>query len=59
LRQVALVLNVSKPKLDNVMGRLQSICMRERLKIDPHTLAALYEMTEGDLRSCLNTLQVG
>lgn len=37
---------------------LQDVCDRENLDSDLRTLSMLAETTDGDIRSCLNTLQV-
>ena len=37
--------------------RLQQICEIEQVPSDTRAFGVLYEMTEGDMRSCLNTLQ--
>lgn len=41
-----------------VVQRLRTICIDEGLKADSKHLTMLTEVAEGDLRSCLNTLQV-
>jgi chromosome transmission fidelity protein 18 len=58
LRQVAMVFYVSKPKLARLAARLKYIAEQEALKVDSRALLMLGEITEGDLRSCLNTIQV-
>ncbi|WOO80484.1 Chromosome transmission fidelity protein 18 [Vanrija pseudolonga] len=40
-----------------LVARLQDICGRERLSADLQVLNSLVELTAGDVRSCLNTLQ--
>ncbi|KAK4696986.1 chromosome transmission fidelity protein 18, partial [Phenoliferia sp. Uapishka_3] len=40
-----------------VVSRLRNICAEENLKADTKSLTMLTEIAEGDLRSCLNTLQ--
>lgn len=42
----------------SIAKRLQDICDNEGLESDLRTLSLLSETTDGDLRSCLNTLQV-
>lgn len=41
-----------------IVTRLRNICADEGLKADTKSLTLLTEIAEGDLRSCLNTLQV-
>lgn len=41
-----------------LIKRLQTICEAETLKADMRNLTYLVKVTSGDLRSCLNTLQV-
>ena len=41
-----------------MVGRLQLICERERLKADRQALTNLHEMHSGDIRSCLNALDM-
>ncbi|KAI9007309.1 P-loop containing nucleoside triphosphate hydrolase protein [Gaertneriomyces semiglobifer] len=45
------------PPLKILARRLHEICAWEGLKTDMPTLTALCELTEGDIRSCLNSLQ--
>jgi chromosome transmission fidelity protein 18 len=40
-----------------LVKRLRDICEREGLEADLRVLTQLVEMTSGDVRSCLNTLQ--
>ena len=42
----------------HLVKRLREICERERLKADSRALTALVGIAQGDLRGCLNTLQV-
>lgn len=42
----------------HLVKRLRDICERERLKADSRALTALVGIAQGDLRGCLNTLQV-
>lgn len=48
-----------KPQAQFLVKRLREICDRETLSADLRVLATLVELTSGDVRSCLNTLQVG
>jgi hypothetical protein len=58
LREVAQVLYVDKPDTHRLVARLKEICAREDLGADTRSLIALSELSENDIRSCLNTLQV-
>lgn len=42
----------------HLVKRLREICERERLKTDSRALTALVGIAQGDLRGCLNILQV-
>ena len=44
---------------ERLAQRLQSICAEEGLRCEKLTLRLLVERTDCDIRSCLNTLQVG
>ena len=41
-----------------LVKRLRTICESEELTTENKPLSLLVEVAEGDLRSCLNTLQV-
>lgn len=73
LKAVVQVFNFEKPRTQRVVQRLkvyksltkrsnshhlQEISAKENLSIDTHALTALCELTECDIRSSLNTLQV-
>lgn len=47
-----------KVPMMSIAKRLQDICDLEGLDSDLRTLSMLAETTDGDIRSCLNTLQV-
>jgi DNA polymerase III delta prime subunit len=47
-----------KVPMMSIAKRLQDICDEEGLDSDLRTLSMLSETTDGDIRSCLNTLQV-
>lgn len=48
-----------KPSRDaSLVFRLKAICAKEALKVDDHTLSVLVQMADGDVRCCLNTLQL-
>ncbi|KAG0011566.1 hypothetical protein BGZ80_000592 [Entomortierella chlamydospora] len=57
LRVIAQIYQFKKPSIRSVVTRLQQICEIEQIRSDTRAFGALYEMTEGDMRSCLNTLQ--
>ncbi|KAI9143128.1 P-loop containing nucleoside triphosphate hydrolase protein [Paraphysoderma sedebokerense] len=57
LRSIAQIIQYRKPDITNLSTRLYDICQREGLKTDLRTLTGLCEVTDGDLRTCLNTLQ--
>lgn len=55
---VAQQVQFRKVPMMSLAKRLQSICDNEGLESDLRTLSLLSETTDGDVRSCLNTLQV-
>mmetsp|Transcript_46222 Transcript_46222/g.76990 ORF Transcript_46222/g.76990 Transcript_46222/m.76990 type:complete len:1050 (-) Transcript_46222:217-3366(-) len=57
LRQEALVFNFKRTSAQRLSHRLKSICRQEGMALDSKTLNTLCELTECDVRSCLNTLQ--
>ncbi|KAG0199946.1 hypothetical protein BGX28_006874 [Mortierella sp. GBA30] len=57
LRVIAQIYQFKKPSVRTVVNRLQQICEIEQVPSDTRAFGVLYEMTEGDMRSCLNTLQ--
>ncbi|KAI8332374.1 hypothetical protein BC941DRAFT_436468 [Chlamydoabsidia padenii] len=57
LRMIAHHVPFRKVPMLNVARRLQEISNNEGLNTDLRALSLLAEMTDGDLRSCLNTLQ--
>lgn len=58
LRQYARIVRFRKPSTQFIVARLREICDREKLSADTRVLTTLVELTGGDVRSCLNTLQV-
>ncbi|KAK9821413.1 hypothetical protein WJX81_000979 [Elliptochloris bilobata] len=58
LRAVAQIVQFRPPAVDRIIGRLRQICAAEGLFVDRTALAALVERTDGDVRACLNTLQL-
>ncbi|KAL6076877.1 AAA domain-containing protein [Balamuthia mandrillaris] len=57
LREVAKVFSFSKPYSSRLVTRLAEICNKEGLSVDSQTLDALCDLSDCDVRSCLNTLQ--
>jgi DNA polymerase III delta prime subunit len=58
LRIIAESIVFKKVPMMSIAKRLQDICDMEGLDSDLRTLSMLSETTDGDIRSCLNTLQV-
>ena len=58
MRPFARIVRFRKPPSQYIVQRLREICDRERLTADLRVLTALVDVTSGDVRSCLNTLQV-
>lgn len=58
LRTIAQHIPFRKVPTLTIAKRLQDICDNEGLDTDLRALSLLCDMTDGDLRSCLNTLQV-
>ncbi|KAJ9100114.1 hypothetical protein QFC19_005794 [Naganishia cerealis] len=59
LRPFARIVRFKKAQPSLIVNRLRQICEKERVKADTRGLTRLAEMTNSDVRSCLNTLQVG
>ncbi|WVO14672.1 hypothetical protein L204_102309 [Cryptococcus depauperatus] len=57
LRPYARIVRFRKPQAQSLVVRLREICTRENLESDTRSLNSLIEITSGDVRSCLNTLQ--
>ena len=55
---MARIVRFHPPTSAHLTKRLRAICDIEGLKADNKTLTTLVEVAEGDMRSCLNTLQV-
>lgn len=58
LRPIARIIRFTPPTNVMLVHRLRTICDEEGLGADSKNLTMLTEIAEGDLRSCLNTLQV-
>ncbi|KAK8861703.1 hypothetical protein IAR55_002526 [Kwoniella newhampshirensis] len=57
LRPFARIIRFRKPQAQFLVKRLRDICDREMLSADLRVLTTLVDVTSGDVRSCLNTLQ--
>lgn len=57
LRPFARIARFRKPPSQFIVARLRDICDRERMTADLRVLTSLVDITGGDIRSCLNTLQ--
>ncbi|KAJ9109280.1 hypothetical protein QFC21_000609 [Naganishia friedmannii] len=57
LRPFARIVRFKKAQPSLIVNRLRQICEKERVKADTRGLTRLAEMTNSDVRSCLNTLQ--
>jgi chromosome transmission fidelity protein 18 len=58
LRTYALQIRFNRPADIHIVKRLKEICQIEGLKADSRALNTLVSVAKGDLRSCLNALQV-
>ena len=58
LRQHARIIRFQRPAEIHLTKRLRSICENEGLKAESRALTALVGIAKGDMRGCLNTLQV-
>lgn len=57
LRPLVQIIEFTKPSPDRLLARLRSICSAEGLAVSQDALQSLIALTDGDIRSCLNTLQ--
>lgn len=57
LRPFARIIRFKKAQPAIMVKRLRDICERESLSADARSLTTLVEITNADVRSCLNTLQ--
>lgn len=57
LRQSARIIRFRKSQPALMVSRLKDICQKETLQADTRSLTTLVEITNADVRSCLNTLQ--
>jgi hypothetical protein len=58
LRPHAYTIRVQRPADIHIVKRLREICELEGLKTESRALTTLVGVAKGDLRGCLNTLQV-
>ncbi|SNX83885.1 related to CTF18 - Chromosome Transmission Fidelity factor [Melanopsichium pennsylvanicum] len=57
LRPMAKLIRINKPPTNLVVKRLREICEAESLSVEARGLSLLAELTNGDIRSCLNALE--
>lgn len=58
LREVAKVFKVQPPSSARLNGRLREVCSKRGMVADTRALGFLAERSEGDIRACLNALQM-
>lgn len=58
LRPIARIIRFNKPNDYRLVNRLREICELEGLKAQSRALTTLVGVAQGDLRGCLNTLQL-
>ncbi|PWN44307.1 P-loop containing nucleoside triphosphate hydrolase protein [Ceraceosorus guamensis] len=58
LRPLARLVRVGKPAANHLVARLRTVCEAEGLSTDTRALNLLAELTDCDVRSCLNALQL-
>jgi len=58
LRPYCHILHIRPTPPSSLLPRLQKICHLENIKADARALTLLTESHEGDLRSCINSLQL-
>ncbi|SPO23599.1 related to CTF18 - Chromosome Transmission Fidelity factor [Ustilago trichophora] len=57
LRPLAKLIRFNKPPTNLVVKRLREVCEVEALSVEARGLSLLAELTNGDIRSCLNALE--
>ena len=57
LRPMAKLIRLNKPPTNLVVKRLREVCEAEALSVEARGLSLLAELTNGDIRSCLNALE--
>ena len=58
LRDAAKIFRVLPPASSRLNERLRAVCAKQKMPADTRALGALAERTEGDVRACLNALQM-
>uniref|UniRef100_A0A6B2KXR2 AAA+ ATPase domain-containing protein n=1 Tax=Arcella intermedia TaxID=1963864 RepID=A0A6B2KXR2_9EUKA len=58
LKDRSKIFQLRPPAKGDLMERLKFIIKNEKLKIDNKTLEVLIELTNSDIRACINTLQI-
>ena len=58
LRQYCHIVHIRPPPPSSILPRLLKICHLETIKAEPRALQLLVDSHEGDLRSCINSLQL-
>ena len=58
LREIAKVFKVAPPGSARLNGRLREVCAKRGMRADTRALGYLAERAEGDVRACLNALQM-
>ena len=58
LREIAKVFKVAPPSSARLNGRLREVCAKRGMRADTRALGHLAERSEGDVRACLNALQM-
>ena len=58
LREIAKVFRVGAANKSAIASRLRRVCLEKGVRADARALTALVDRDEGDVRSCLNALQL-
>ncbi|CAL1705258.1 unnamed protein product [Somion occarium] len=58
LRPHARIIRMSRPNDLHIIKRLRTICDEEGMKVESRALTTLVGVAQGDMRGCLNTLQM-
>lgn len=58
LRKEAKLVKMAEPTAQRLVGRLKLVCEKENIKAERQALTMLHELHTGDIRSCLNALQM-
>ncbi|KAB5593127.1 Sister chromatid cohesion-related protein [Ceratobasidium theobromae] len=58
LRPISRIIRFRKAQPVLLANRLREICLNEELRADSRALTALVTVTQGDMRACINTLQI-